>query len=236
MLINDTIVAIASPAGSGAIAIIRLSGKDAIKIVDSIFYSKGKKLIDQKAYTIHYGYIKNNDDVIDEVLVSIFKAPKSYTGENSIEISCHGSIYIQQEILKLLIKKGARTAKPGEFTQRAFLNGKLDLSQAEAVADLISSESKASHNVAMQQMRGGFTFDLKELRSQLLNFISLIELELDFSEEDVEFADRSQLKKLIDNIKYKTEELIQSLNTVMLLKKEFRLQLLVLQMLGNQHY
>ena len=218
MLINDTIVAIATPNGSGAIAIIRLSGENAIKITDRIFVGKNK-LIEQNAYTINYGNIKENNEIIDEVLVSVFKAPKSYTGENSIEISCHGSIYIQQKILNLLIKNGARTANPGEFTQRAFLNGKLDLSQAEAVADLIASESKASHKVAIQQMRGGFTFDLQELRSQLLNFISLIELELDFSEEDVEFADRTQLNELISSIKTRTTELVKSFEFGNVIKK-----------------
>ncbi|NPA44549.1 MAG: tRNA uridine-5-carboxymethylaminomethyl(34) synthesis GTPase MnmE [Chlorobi bacterium] len=218
MLINDTIAAIATPAGSGAIAIIRLSGEDAIKIVDKVFFGKNK-LITQDAYTIHFGNIKENNEIIDEVLVSIFKAPKSYTGENSVEISCHGSIYIQQKILNLLIKNGARTANPGEFTQRAFLNGKLDLSQAEAVADLISAESKAEHKVAIRQMRGGFTSDLQKLRTELLNFISLIELELDFSEEDVEFADRTQLKNLIANIKQKTEELIYSFEYGNVIKK-----------------
>ncbi len=210
MLFDDTITAIATAQGSGAIAVIRLSGEDAIKIADSVFYSKNKKLVEQEAYTIHYGYIKDSEEIIDQVLVSIFKAPKSYTGENSVEISCHASVYIQQKILNLLIQKGARIAKPGEFTQRAFLNGKLELSQAEAVADLISAESKAEHEVAMQQMRGGFASDLQELRSQLLNFISLIELELDFSEEDVEFVDRTQLKILVNTIKQKTKELIKS--------------------------
>lgn len=218
MLINDTIAAIATSPGSGAIAIIRMSGDDAINITDKIFFGKNK-LIKQNAYTIHFGNIKENNEIIDEVLVSIFKAPKSYTGENSVEISCHGSIYIQQKILNLLIKNGARTAKPGEFTQRAFLNGKLDLSQAEAVADLISAESKAEHKVAMQQMKGGFTSDLQKLRSQLLNFISLIELELDFSEEDVEFADRTELKKLVSNIKQKTKELILSFEYGNVIKK-----------------
>ncbi|MCF6366996.1 MAG: tRNA uridine-5-carboxymethylaminomethyl(34) synthesis GTPase MnmE [Bacteroidales bacterium] len=211
MPIDDTIAAIATSPGSGAIAVIRLSGNDAFKIVDSLFFNKhNKKLANQDAYTISYGYVKDNEELIDEVLISIFKAPHSYTGENSVEISCHGSIYIQQKILNLLIKKGARTANPGEFTQRAFLNGKLDLSQAEAVADLIASESKSAHKVAIQQMRGGFKYELQELRSQLLNFISLIELELDFSEEDVEFADRSQLNELVNKIKTKTFELIKS--------------------------
>ncbi len=220
MINHDTIAAIATSPGIGAIAVVRLSGKDSILIADSIFSNKQeKKLVNQEAYTIHFGTIKEGETIIDEVLVSIFKAPKSYTGENSIEISCHGSIYIQQKILNLLIKSGARTANPGEFTQRAFLNGKLDLSQAEAVADLIASESKSAHKVAIQQMRGGFTSDLKDLRSQLLSFISLIELELDFSEEDVEFADRKQLQILINVIKKKTEELIHSFEFGNVIKK-----------------
>ena len=221
MFIDDTIAAIASPPGSGAIAVIRLSGNQAIEITDKIFYSKNqkKKLIDQDAYTIHYGLIKDKKDIIDEVLVSVFRAPRSYTGEDSIEISCHGSLYIQQKIINLLIKNGARTASPGEFTQRAFLNGKLDLSQAEAVADLIASESAAAHKVAFQQMRGGFTSDLKDLRSQLLFFISLIELELDFSEENVEFADRAKLQSLIFTIKEKISELLNSFELGNVIKK-----------------
>ncbi len=221
MLNDDTISAIASSPGSGAIAIIRLSGSRAIEITDQIFCSKDKKkkLIDQDAYTIHYGLIKDQNEVIDEVLISVFRAPKSYTGEDSIEISCHGSLYIQQRILNLLIKTGARTASPGEFTQRAFLNGKLDLSQAEAVADLIASESAAAHKVAFQQMRGGFTSDLKNLRYQLLSFISLIELELDFSEEDIEFADRAKLQSLISTIKEKISELLNSFELGNVIKK-----------------
>ncbi|MCD4795030.1 MAG: tRNA uridine-5-carboxymethylaminomethyl(34) synthesis GTPase MnmE [Bacteroidales bacterium] len=218
---DDTIAAIASSPGSGAIAIIRLSGSRAIEITDQIFYPKNKKkkIIDQDAYTVHYGLIKDQKEIIDEVLVSVFRAPRSYTGEDSIEISCHGSLYIQQRILNLLIKTGARTASPGEFTQRAFLNGKLDLSQAEAVADLIASESAAAHKVAFQQMRGGFTSDLKDLRSQLLFFISLIELELDFSEEDVEFADRAKLQSLILTIKEKISELLNSFELGNVIKK-----------------
>ena len=221
MLNDDTIVAIASPSGSGAIAVIRLSGSLAVEITDKIFYfkNKKKKLIDQEAYTIHFGFIKDKETVIDEVLVSLFRAPRSYTGEDSIEISCHGSLFIQQKIVNLLIKQGARTAAPGEFTQRAFLNGKLDLSQAEAVADLIASESAAAHKVAFQQMRGGFTDDLKDLRGQLLSFISLIELELDFSEEDVEFADRKQLQYLVSTIQKKLSGLINSFELGNVIKK-----------------
>ena len=197
---KDTICAIATPQGNGAIAIIRLSGDKSITLCDKIFYAKNKKLSNQKANTVHHGFLKYNKHTIDEVMVSIFKSPHSYTGENSVEISCHGSVYIQQEILKVLINNGARLAEPGEFTMRAFLNGKLDLSQAEAVADLIASSNKASHNVALTQMRGGFSNELFKLRNELLHFISLIELELDFSEEDVEFADRSKLIALINKI------------------------------------
>lgn len=207
---NDTITAIATPPGIGAIAIIRLSGDNAIKIIDKIFFAKNKKLAKQNANTIHYGLIKDKDYIIDDVLVSIFKSPHSYTGEDSIEISCHGSLHIQQKILQLLIKKGARLANPGEFTQRAFLNGKMDLSQAEAVADVIASSSQASHKVAIQQMRGGFSSELQLLRTRLLNFISLIELELDFSEEEVEFADRQEFNKLILEIDIHIKELKKS--------------------------
>lgn len=209
---DDTICAIASSPGEGAVAIIRLSGDQALSITEKIFYPKNKNklLSEQKPYTIHFGEIKENDETIDEVLVSVFKSPNSYTGENSIEITCHGSVYIQNKIMQLLVLNGARTAFSGEFTQRAFMNGKMDLSQAEAVADLISSSSKASHKVAIQQMRGGFTNDLQNLRNQLLSFISLIELELDFSEEDVEFADRSQLGMLIDKISEKVNSLADS--------------------------
>ncbi len=192
---TDTIVALATPAGTGAIGIIRLSGPDAIVIAASAF--KGKDLTKQSSHTIHFGHIVDGDVVLDEVLASIFIAPKSYTGENVVEISCHGSAYILESVIKLLMKKGARTAKPGEFTLRAFLNGQLDLSQAEAVADLIASNSKASQQIAMQQLRGGFSSQLQALRDQLVQFASLIELELDFAEEDVEFANREQLKMLI---------------------------------------
>ena len=207
---TDTIVALATPAGTGAIAVIRLSGKDAITICDRVFHSKNKKLSKENSHTIHLGEIKNEDIIIDEVLVSLFIAPHSYTGENVVEVSCHGSRFIQQELIQLFIHEGARLAKAGEFTLRAFLNKKLDLSQAEAVADLISSNSSASHQVAMQQMRGGFSNEIKKLREQLINFASLIELELDFSEEDVQFADRKELKKLISHILHAIAHLMDS--------------------------
>ncbi|MDB5136599.1 MAG: mnmE [Mucilaginibacter sp.] len=195
---EETIVALATPNGIGAIGVIRLSGPDAIIIANSVF--KGKNLTKQESHTIHFGQIADSDVVLDEVLVSLFIAPRSYTRENVVEISCHGSNYIIESIIKLFIKNGARSAKPGEFTLRAFLNGQLDLSQAEAVADLIASNSKASQQVAMKQLRGGFSNQLQSLRDQLVQFASLIELELDFSEEDVEFANRNQLKQLIYDI------------------------------------
>ncbi|MEI6864497.1 tRNA uridine-5-carboxymethylaminomethyl(34) synthesis GTPase MnmE [Flavicella sp.] len=209
---KDTIIALATASGIGAIAVLRLSGPNAIQLVAGNFQSvKSKKsLINQKSHTLHLGHIMNGKRIIDQVLVSVFKNPNSYTGEDTIEISCHGSLYIQQEIIQLFLKKGCRMADPGEFTLRAFLNGKLDLSQAEAVADLISSDSEASHQIAMQQMRGGFSNEIKLLREQLLNFASLIELELDFSEEDVEFADRSEFKKLIEKIQLVLKRLIDS--------------------------
>ena len=196
---NDTIVAIATAPGNGAIAVIRLSGEMAISIADKVFKSpkKGKNLITEKANTLHFGKIFDKNEIIDEVVVSLFKTPHSYTGENTVEISCHGSSYIQQRILQILLKSGARMADAGEFSLRAFLNGKMDLSQAEAVADLISSSSEAARKIAMHQMRGGFKEEIRNLREQLLNFVSLIELELDFGEEDVEFADRPELKKLV---------------------------------------
>ena len=211
MLYNDSIVALATPSGAGAIAIIRISGKDAISIGNSVFQSiKGKDLTKQKSHTLYLGHIIDNQKTLDEVLVSIFKGPHSYTGENTIEISCHGSTYIQQQIIQLLLRKGCRMASPGEFTLRAFLNGKLDLSQAEAVADLISSDNEASHQIAMQQMRGGFSNEIAKLREELLNFASLIELELDFAEEDVEFADRSQFHELLNRIELVLKRLIDS--------------------------
>jgi len=209
---QDTIVALATAAGSGAIAVIRLSGNDTVSIVDSHFKSvvNNKSLLNQKTHTIHLGHIVDKGRVIDEVLVSVFKNPNSYTGEDVIEISCHGSNYIQQEIIQLFLREGCRMANAGEFTLRAFLNGKLDLSQAEAVADLIASDNEASHQIAMQQMRGGFSSEIAKLREELLNFASLIELELDFAEEDVEFADRTQFKALVDRITFVLKRLIDS--------------------------
>ncbi|WP_291964852.1 tRNA uridine-5-carboxymethylaminomethyl(34) synthesis GTPase MnmE [Maribacter sp.] len=211
MIQTDTIIALATPAGAGAIAVIRLSGADAITIASKQFESvSGKILKNQKSHTIHLGYIKDGENVLDQALVSIFKNPHSYTGENVIEISCHGSPYIQQQIIQLFLRNGCRTADAGEFTLRAFLNGKMDLSQAEAVADLISSDNEASHQIAVQQMRGGFSNEIKQLRTELLNFASLIELELDFSEEDVEFADRSAFKDLLTRIQKVLQSLIDS--------------------------
>ncbi|MGQ3679493.1 tRNA uridine-5-carboxymethylaminomethyl(34) synthesis GTPase MnmE [Tenacibaculum discolor] len=212
MVQNDTIIALATPAGVGAIAVIRLSGEKSIKIVDSFFSSikKNKSLLNQKSHTLHLGHIVNNGVVIDQVLVSIFKNPHSYTGEDVVEISCHGSSFIQQEIIQLFLQNGCRMADNGEFTMRAFLNGKMDLSQAEAVADVIASNSAASHQMAIQQMRGGITNELKELRAQLLDFAALIELELDFSGEDVEFADRTKFKELVAKISAVLKRLIDS--------------------------
>lgn len=199
---NSTICAISTPPGIGGIAVIRVSGADAFAICDSIFVPARKDISISLAesHKLLYGEIRDNENLIDEVVVGIFRNPHSFTGEDVVEISCHASPYIQQQILKLLIDKGCRLAKPGEFTQRAFMNGKMDLAQAEAVADLIASDSAASHRMAMNQMRGGFSNELTQLRTQLLNFVSLIELELDFSEEDVEFADRAQLMELATEI------------------------------------
>ncbi|WP_418604184.1 tRNA uridine-5-carboxymethylaminomethyl(34) synthesis GTPase MnmE [Hwangdonia sp.] len=211
MINQDTIVALATPSGAGAIAVIRLSGSDAIRIAEKQFKSvSGKILSKQATHTIHLGHIIDGERTIDEVLLSIFKNPNSYTGEDVIEISCHGSNYIQQEIIQLFLRKDCRMATAGEFTLRAFLNGKLDLSQAEAVADLISSDNEASHQIAMQQMRGGFSSEIAKLREELLNFASLIELELDFAEEDVEFADRTQFKELVARIGLVLKRLIDS--------------------------
>ena len=200
---STTIAAISTAPGIGGIAVIRVSGKDALKNCDSIFVPQTKKnsLTTQKPFSISFGRIVTKSfEVVDEVLVSVFKAPHSFTGEDVVEISCHGSVFIQQHILQLLLENGCKLAQPGEFTQRAFLNGKMDLSQAEAVADLIASTSAASHRMALNQMRGGFSNELVKLRTQLLDFVSLVELELDFTEEDVEFADRSKLKKLATEI------------------------------------
>ena len=210
---KDTIIALATPQGVGAIGVIRISGPDCIALVERFFLSKNlkpKNLSDKPSHTLHFGVIAHINEVIDEVVVSLYKSPHSYTGEESVEISCHGSPFILQQVLALFLKNGCRMAEPGEFTMRAFLNGKLDLSQAEAVADLIASNSAVSHQVAMQQMRGGFSSKIKILRDHLLNFASLIELELDFSEEDVEFADRSDLKKLIIQISNIIIKLLES--------------------------
>ena len=209
---EPTICAISTPAGTGGIAVIRLSGDQAIIIADRVYSSPvtGKKLADQTANTLHFGSINRDNKMLDEVVVGLFRAPHSYTGEDVIEISCHGSVYVQQQILQLLIDEGALLAQPGEFTQRAFLNGKMDLSQAEAVADLIASGNSAAHRVALNQMRGGFSYELSILRDQLLHFITLIELELDFSEEDVEFADRTQLIGLSEKIETLIKKLTDS--------------------------
>ena len=218
---QDTIIALATPAGSGAIGIIRLSGPDAIEIVNRFFQSKfrQKDLRKVATHTIHLGYIKDGDQILDEVLVSIFKDPQSYTGEDVVEISVHGSPYIQQQILQLFLKNGVRHAQAGEFTLRAFLNGKMDLTQAEAVADLIASDSETSHRLALQQMRGGFSSEIKKLRDELIHFASLMELELDFSEEDVEFADRQQFKGLVQRIKQTLKHLVDSFATGNVLKE-----------------
>jgi len=211
MIPQDSIVALATPSGAGAIAVIRISGENAITIASTVFQSvKAKDLTKQKTHTLHLGHIIDGGKILDEVLVSVFHGPNSYTGENTIEISCHGSAYIQQQIIQLLLRNGCRMADAGEFTLRAFLNGKLDLSQAEAVADLISSDNEASHQIAMQQMRGGFSNEIAKLREELLNFASLIELELDFAEEDVEFADRTQFRELLERIELVLKRLIDS--------------------------
>src|SRR5690554_244362 len=208
---EDIICAISTPPGMGAIAVIRLSGAGSIGLTDRAFCSpSGKKLSGAKPNTVHFGRIEWEGTLLDEVLVTVFHAPRSFTGEESVEISCHGSVYIQQKLVELLLAQGARLALAGEFTRRAFRNGKYDLSQAEAVADLIASESKSSHRVAMNQMRGGFARKLAGLRDKLLQFASLIELELDFSEEDVEFANRKQLYNLTDNIEKEIDLLANS--------------------------
>ncbi len=214
MFEDSTICAISTPAGTGGIAVIRLSGSRAITIVDSVFKSPAirKKLVDQAANTLHFGAIYKENLLLDEVVVGLFRAPHSYTGEDVAEISCHGSQYVQQQILRLMIDSGAVLAQPGEFTQRAFLNGKMDLSQAEAVADLIASGNSAAHRVALNQMRGGFSAEIGQLREQLLHFITLVELELDFSEEDVEFADRNQLMGLSRKIAALLRKLADSFN------------------------
>ena len=207
--LTDTIVALATPPGTGAIAVIRLAGPDAIALTDRIF--KGKILAKQNSHTAHFGRIENTQGhVVDEVLATVFHAPRSYTGDDAVEISCHGSPYIQQAIIELCLSQGARMAQPGEFTLRAFLNGKLDLSQAEAVADLVASQSAAAHAVALRQLRGGFKNEIARLRAELIHFASLVELELDFSEEDVEFADRTELKSLVEKIRSYTQSLLHT--------------------------
>ena len=208
---NDIICAISTAPGMGAIAVIRLSGDGSIAFTDAVFKSPSdKRLADQSANTVHFGRIYNENELLDEVMVAIFHAPHSFTGEESVEISCHGSVFIQQKLVELLLSRGARMAKPGEFTQRAFKNGKMDLSQAEAVADLISSYSKNTHRIALNQMRGGFASKLKDIRVKLLDFVSLIELELDFSEEDVEFANRDKLSELTIDIEKEISVLVKS--------------------------
>mgnify|MGYP000197146452 FL=1 len=219
MINQETIIALASPNGLGAISVIRISGLNAISITEKLFKPKGnKKLSNQKSHTVHLGHLIRNGHELDEVLVTLFKGPHSYTGENTIEISCHGSTYIQQEIIDLFIENGIRVANPGEFTLRAFINGKMDLNQAEAVADLIASENEGSHKLAMEQMKNGFSNDLKKLRAELLHFSSMIELELDFSQEDVEFAERSEFKKLTIKIQSELEKLIDSFKSGNVLK------------------
>ena len=219
MINQETIIALATPNGLGAISVIRISGLNAISVTEKLFKPKGnKKLSNQKSHTVHLGHLMKNGHELDEVLVTLFKGPHSYTGENTIEISCHGSTFIQQEIIDLFIENGIRVANPGEFTLRAFINGKMDLNQAEAVADLIASENEGSHKLAMEQMKNGFSNDLKKLRAELLHFSSMIELELDFSQEDVEFAERSEFKKLTVKIQTELEKLIDSFKSGNLLK------------------
>jgi len=215
---DDIIIALSTPPGHGAIGVIRLSGDGCIKLVDEVFF--GKDLTSVNGHTIHYGKIKDEDDrIIDECMVSVFKGPRSYTKEDVIEISCHGSTYIIQQIIQLMLRKGARQAERGEFTLRSFLHGQLDLSQAEAVADLISSDSQATHELAMNQMRGGFSDQVSKLRQELIDFAALIELELDFGEEDVEFADRSKLENLVAEIQSVIKKLIDSFQLGNVLKQ-----------------
>ena len=219
MINQETIIALATPNGLGAISVIRVSGKDAILITDKLFRSKKNKVLsDQQSHTVHLGHLLKNNREIDEVLITLFKGPHSYTGEDTIEISCHGSTYIQKEIINLYLDNGIRSANPGEFTLRAFINGKMDLNQAEAVADLIASENEGSHKLAMQQMKSGFSNDLKKLRAELLHFSSMIELELDFSQEDVEFAEREEFKKLTKKIQSELKILIDSFQSGNVLK------------------
>ena len=219
MINQETIIALATPNGLGAISVIRISGKEAIKITEKLFKGKNNKILSkQNSHTVHLGHLLKNGHELDEVLISLFKEPHSYTGEDTVEISCHGSTYIQKEIIDLFIDQGIRVANPGEFTLRAFINGKMDLNQAEAVADLIASENEGSHKLAMQQMKSGFSNDLKKLRFELLHFSSMIELELDFSQEDVEFAERDEFKKLTNKIKSELKVLINSFQSGNVLK------------------
>ena len=216
---QDTIIALATPNGLGAISVLRISGKQSISVTEKVFKAKNNKLLSkQDSHTVHLGHLIKKGHQLDEVLVTLFKGPHSYTGENTIEISCHGSTYIQKEIINLFIDNGIRVANPGEFTLRAFLNGKMDLNQAEAVADLIASENEGSHKLAMQQMKSGFSDDLKKLRAELLHFSSMIELELDFSQEDVEFVERGEFKKLTNKIKLELNTLINSFQSGNVLK------------------
>ena len=220
MITEDTIIALSTALGAAAIGVIRLTGPEAISTTEQLFRARSKKrLKEQKSHTVHLGDIVDGEQLIDEVLVSVFKNPHSYTGEDVIEISCHGSRYIQEKIIQLFIHRGIRPAKAGEFTLRAFINGKMDLAQAEAVADVIASENEASHQVAMQQMRGGISAEIKQLRQELLDFASLIELELDFTEEDVEFADKSAFEALLIKINTLLKKLIDSFALGNVIKK-----------------
>ncbi|MEM6845966.1 MAG: tRNA uridine-5-carboxymethylaminomethyl(34) synthesis GTPase MnmE [Bacteroidota bacterium] len=205
---QDTIIALSTPPGEGAIGVVRLSGSTAISLVNQVFH--GKDLEKQPSHTLHFGTIRQQEQVLDEVVVSLFVAPHSFTKENVVEISCHGSSYIIQQLIQLFISLGARLAQPGEFSQRAYLNGQYDLAQAEAIAELIAADSEAAHRAAMYQMRGGFSEEIQQLRERLIHFASLIELELDFSEEDVQFADRTELRQLVESIVHKIEHLINS--------------------------
>jgi tRNA modification GTPase len=218
--LQDTICAISTAAGTGGIAVVRVSGTGALTACDALFTPRrsDNRLPVQAAFSLSQGTLHDGDKVVDEVLAAVFRAPHSFTGEDTVEISCHGSLYIQQQILQLLIRRGCRIAAPGEFTQRAFLNGKMDLSQAEAVADLIAATSAGMHRVALHQMRGGFADELKQLREALLHFASLVELELDFGEEEVTFADRSQLTQLTSGIKERLSRLVQSFGVGNVLK------------------